>query len=92
MKAIKISLHSFVDLITNSSSEVFVSSSDHTERMVKELIDKILKNAGTEKTCDELFNVSVTRGEIIINPKNSDGNGFTFDIEYAFNIEAEYNG
>ena len=49
-----IPIHSFVDLITNSSSELFISATDKTIDTAKEMIDKL-----TGGKCDELFDVSL---------------------------------
>lgn len=42
MNLLKISTHSLVDVITNSSSELFVCNTDKTVRMVKELLKQLL--------------------------------------------------
>lgn len=52
-----IPVHSFVDLITNSSSEIFTSATDSTVKAAKEVINGILKAAGSKKSAASLFNV-----------------------------------
>ena len=52
-----IPIHSFVDLITNSSSEVFVSASEKTIGVVKNLVQVFLNQSGNTKTVDELFDI-----------------------------------
>jgi phage terminase Nu1 subunit (DNA packaging protein) len=59
MKSIIIPVHSFVDLITNSSSEVFITADENTVAAVRQLIDSLLKVAGSTKTSRELFDVDV---------------------------------
>jgi len=59
MKSLLIPIHSQVDLITNSSSEIFVSTSKSSCTVVKNLITSILALAGSTKTCDDLFIVEV---------------------------------
>jgi hypothetical protein len=44
MELLKINIHSFVDLITNSSSELFVCDTQKSLETVKRLIEKIVKN------------------------------------------------
>lgn len=61
MKKIVIPMHSIIALITNSSTEIFTSASDNGVKYVKELIENILKAAGSEKTVDELFEVKFSR-------------------------------
>jgi hypothetical protein len=39
-----LNLHSFVDLITNSSSELFVCDTEKSIKMVKEVVEKIINN------------------------------------------------
>ncbi len=67
MKTLFIPIHSFVDVITNSSSEIFVSADDSTAKAVKELINHLLKGVGSPKTSDDLFDVVV--GIEVENPK-----------------------
>jgi hypothetical protein len=59
MKTLLIPLHSFVDVITNSSSEVYVTSDRATITAVKQMVDAVLKAGGSKKTCDELVNISL---------------------------------
>jgi len=54
MKQIKIPFHSMIDLITNSSTEIFVNSESSIEP-AKELLAELLKMEGSEKTVDEVF-------------------------------------
>lgn len=55
MKNYIIKIHSFVDLITNSSSEIFVRANDKTIETIKQLINGLLKMANSELTADDLF-------------------------------------
>jgi hypothetical protein len=50
-----IPVHSFVDLITNSSSEIFVSANQNTVKAIKKLVDSILAATATPATADDLF-------------------------------------
>ena len=54
----KIELHSVIDLITNSSTEIFVHS-DNSIKPLKELINEILKLMYVKEFCDELFDISL---------------------------------
>jgi hypothetical protein len=54
-----INLASFVDLITNSSSEIFVSASKKTVTAIKDTINNILKLGGSVATCDDLFDIKL---------------------------------
>jgi hypothetical protein len=54
-----IPVHSFVDLITNSSSEIFSSATDGTVTAAKDLINKVLAAGKSEKTCSDLFKVKL---------------------------------
>jgi hypothetical protein len=60
MKQIRISIHSFVDLITNSSSEIFSSAGDATVNAVKEIVNNILAAGGSLAKCNDLFNVKLS--------------------------------
>lgn len=54
MNKITVIIHSFVDLITNSSSEIFISATDKTLKAVKDIINNL-----TDGKCDELFDVAL---------------------------------
>jgi len=55
---VKIPMHSVIDLITNSSTEIFTYSENSLEP-AKELINEILKLQGVDKTCDDVFDLSI---------------------------------
>jgi len=55
---VKIPMHSVIDLITNSSTEIFVYSENSLEP-AKELINEILKLQGVDQTCDDLFDLAI---------------------------------
>jgi hypothetical protein len=55
MKSILIPIHSFVDIITNSSSEVFVEATAKTVEGIKKLVNSIILAAGGIATADDLF-------------------------------------
>ena len=59
-----IKIHSFVDLITNSSSEVFVTATEKTVDTVKSLVNNILQAGGSLIKADDLFEfVTIVQGE-----------------------------
>lgn len=80
-----IPVHSFVDLITNSSSEIFVSAGDSTVASAKEIVNKILAAGGSLATCDDLFNISLLYHVRYYDDDASD------TVEKEFNSEAEAN-
>lgn len=56
----RIPLHSFIDLITNSSSETFVASDRQTVSSLEKLVDSILTAGGvTDKRCIDLFRIGL---------------------------------
>lgn len=54
-----IPFHSFVDVITNSSTQIYVQAGDNTIKALKELIDNILKSGNSQATADDLFEFSL---------------------------------
>ena len=56
MKTIRFNFHSVVDLITNSSTEMFADFRNSVEPC-KELINEMFKACGIDKTCDEVFDI-----------------------------------
>jgi len=58
-KIIRIPIHSFVDVITNSSTTIFVQVHDNTIQYAKDLINAFLEMAKSDKTADDLFEFKV---------------------------------
>lgn len=58
-KSINISIHSLVDVITNSSTEIYISTHQKSIECLKELIDFILKASCSNKKVDELFEFEI---------------------------------
>lgn len=54
-------VHSFVDLITNSSTEIYIEATEKTVKAVKDLINKLLLAAGSAVKCDDLFTVEIDK-------------------------------
>lgn len=59
MKPLIINVHSFVDLITNSSTEIYIHATDRTVTAIKTIVNNLLQIAGSSKTCDDLFAVEL---------------------------------
>ena len=56
---ILIPIHSFIDVITNSSTSVYVGCHDNSIKFAKELINDLLQAAGSEATADGVFTFSI---------------------------------
>lgn len=54
----KINVQSVSDLITNSSSEVYLCLSCTAVENFKDIVDAILKAGKSDKTCNDLFRIS----------------------------------
>lgn len=54
-------IHSFVDLITNSSTEIYIEATGKTVEAIRKLIDKLLLSAGSAVKCDDLFTVEIDK-------------------------------
>lgn len=78
---ITIRLHSFADLITNSSTSIYVAADESTIKSIKEIIDNILKIGGSTLTANDLFKFSLykdpdeqgeyyERVQLIVTPKD----------------------
>jgi len=57
MKSLLIPVHSFVDVITNSSTTIFVNAQSWAIWMAKSLITDILKLGWSSKTAEDLFDI-----------------------------------
>lgn len=47
------------DVVTNSSMEVYQEATQYTVDAVRDIINVILKIGGSDKSCDDLFTVSI---------------------------------
>ena len=54
-----IPVHSFVDLITNSSTEIYIQATDKTIETIKKIIDNLLENTNSKLKTDDLFEFSL---------------------------------
>lgn len=55
MKAIQINIHSIVDIITNSSTEIYIAADNSTITTIQELVDNLLSTAGSDLKSTDLF-------------------------------------
>jgi len=72
-KIYKINTHSFVDLITNSSTEIYIQANDKTIEYIKKLVDNILEAGGSSLHCDDLFDISLDKEKLL--------KGYNYDDE-----------
>jgi len=102
MKELKIKVHSIVDLITNSSTEIYVYAGDYTLKSVKELIDSLLEIGGSIKKADDLFTFELSEENdstrsLIVKAINEDELTIKVaktlsNLTDMFDIDAYYNG
>ena len=59
-----IRLHSFVDIITNSSTEIYIEATDKTIESLKNIINNILKVGGSKLTSDDLFTIELNPEDV----------------------------
>lgn len=52
-------IQSLNDVVTNSSTEIYQEATEYTVKVVKEIINVILKISGSDKSCDDLFTISI---------------------------------
>ena len=57
MKSIKFKVHSFIDIITNSSTEIYVSATENTVNVVYSLLETILQSHNSPYTVYQVFYV-----------------------------------
>ena len=55
LKQITLKIHSFIDIITNSSTEIYVQASDSTIKSIKSLVNSLLAIGGSSLKCDDIF-------------------------------------
>ena len=59
---VKMPIHSVIDLITNSSTEIFVDCTNSIEP-TKELLQEFLKLNGSDLSVDDVFDISIEKDE-----------------------------
>ena len=98
-------VHSVIDLITNSSTEIFTTATDTAVLDVRVLLGEILKAAGSKKQVDDVFDIKVEVAEepynedlslgkqrqLIVTLKGQNKNLIT-DFRTLFDQTAYYNG
>lgn len=93
---IRINVHSFVDVITNSSTEIYMNPSGSAKKMMYNLINTFIAEAGSDKKAEDLYDIETSGEDLIVKPKSDDSNEFTINItDEIYNmyyIDAEYNG
>lgn len=67
-----VKIQSFSDIITNSSSEVYICLSYNGVEIFKEIINSILKIAGSDKECDDYFDIEEWGESIKVKAKDPD--------------------
>jgi hypothetical protein len=58
MKEIKVNIHSFVDVITNSSTEIFVTVKNNTKKQIEDILKEILKEFGCTSVEFDVINTN----------------------------------
>lgn len=80
----KFKLQSLNDVVTNSSMEVYQEATQYTVNAVKDIINVILKISGSDKSCDDLFTVSINYEDML--------ESYFEDIRDKSDIDEEYLG
>ena len=57
-------IHSVVDVITNSSTVIFVQAGDQTIKSAKDIAQKVLDLAGSDKKAEDLFDFKIEYDEV----------------------------
>jgi hypothetical protein len=63
---IRFNLHSIIDVITNSSTEIYTFARSDAVEKSYELLNEILKVSGSDKKAEDLFNVRIEPDDDII--------------------------
>lgn len=91
---IKIPIQSASDVITNSSTEVYLCTTDSSN--VRDMINAILKVANSNYTCDELFRIGQSENRYYItaldNSNSEEANKIDSLLDSLFYADGYYNG
>ena len=83
--------HSFVDLITNSSSELFICNTDKTVTAVKSILNKLLETHAELTEMSDVYTFSYCFGSIEAAEFTYDTSVFDQGVVDIFNLYNEYN-
>lgn len=83
----KFRLQSLNDVVTNSSMEVYQEATQYTVNAVRDIINVILKISGSDKSCDDLFTISINYEDMLDSYFNDCLDRFDIDEEYRGMIE-----
>ena len=61
MDNILVSVHSVVDIITNSSTTIYTGATDGAVELVTTIINETLRQAGSDKRADDLYEIKVVK-------------------------------
>lgn len=105
MEKLIIPIQSFIDIVTNSSTEIFVEATAGTKNHIINMVNEILKAGGSDKTCNDLFEIklidpieedqwSEDKSYIQVTAKNSEHSEaaiYLQTLDNIFDITADYN-
>ena len=83
----KFRLQSLNDVVTNSSMEVYQEATQYTVNAVRDIINVILKISGSDKSCDDLFTISINYEDMLDSYFNDCLDRSDIDEEYLGMIE-----
>ena len=100
MDKLTVNLHSFVDVITNSSTVIYTGVQENAIDAMKGIINEVLRAAGSEKTSDDLFDISVSnkneefakvvRDNFATDEEYYGAQDAAYEIEYPKQVDADY--
>ena len=85
LKPLYIPYHSFIDVITNSSTEIFVSCHGKTKETLFALINSLLAVAESDKKAEDLFDIKMSRDYVYDDETEEE----LEDVKIAFNEKGE---
>ena len=86
MKKLTIKIHSFIDIITNSSTEIYVQATQQTVKNLISLIDSVLAIGGSPLKCSDVFLITLSSNND--EDENDDEEDYD-DYNTRFYIEAK---
>jgi hypothetical protein len=54
-----VKIHSISHAITNSSTSIYVTATDTGINFIKQFVNQVLVDAGSELTCDDMYDIKV---------------------------------
>lgn len=92
MTTFKIHIHSVVNLITNSSTEIYTWADEDSVNGARTIFGDMIKGLGLSGTVDDYFTIELIGSSLEVRLKSDPKRNIADAVFNLFGVEAEYDG